>query len=73
MSDTRGSNPSRGTAPRRAEASPTAGASSSKLAQGQALAAAQYWQGMAAAGRAAKRAATQADTAKPARQRGIRV
>ena len=72
MSDTKGSNPSRDTAPRRAEASAAAGASSSKLAQGQASAATQYWQGVATAGRAAKPAAApSAEAATAGRQRGV--
>jgi len=73
MSDTKGSNPSRDTAQRRAEASASAGPSSSKPAQGQASAATQYWQGVAAAGRGAKPAAAPlAEAATSSRQCGVR-
>ena len=70
MSDTKGSNPSRDAAPRRAEASASAGASTQQ--PGQASAATQYWQGVAAAGRAAKPAASPSAAAVTAgRQRGM--
>ncbi|GAV34792.1 hypothetical protein ROTAS13_02462 [Roseomonas sp. TAS13] len=73
MSDTKGSNQSHDTAPRRAEESALAGARSSKLGQGQASAATQYWQSVAAAGRAAKpAAAAPTEAATPGRQRGAR-
>lgn len=73
MSDTKGSNQSRDTASRRAEASAAAGVSSSKPAQVQASAATQYWQGVAAADRAAKPAAApSAEAATTGRQRGVR-
>lgn len=74
MSDTKNSNQSRDTAPRRAEASVAAGASPSNPAPGQASVATQYWQGLAAAGRAAKpTAASSAEAITPGRQRGVRV
>ncbi|WP_424138466.1 hypothetical protein [Roseomonas chloroacetimidivorans] len=73
MSDTKGSNQSRDTAPRRAEASAAAGASSARPAPGQASAATQYWQGVAAAGRVAKPAAAPStEAATPGRQYGVR-
>lgn len=73
MSDTKGSNPSRNTAPHRVGVSGEAGASSSKPTQKQAPAATQYWQGVAAAGRAAKPAATpSAEATTTGRQRGVR-
>jgi hypothetical protein len=72
MSDTRGSNQSRDPAPRRAEASATAGAGNQQAPQERTSAATQYWQGVAAAGRAAKPAAAQAEATPPARQRGLR-
>lgn len=68
MSDTKGSNQSRNPAPRRAKASASASAGTQQLAQGQASAATQYWQGVAAAGRAAMPAAAMT----PGRQRGVR-
>lgn len=73
MSDSRSSNQAHDPAPRLAEASAAAGASSSKPAQGQASAATQYWQGVAAAGRTAKSAAAApAQIVTPGRQRGMR-
>lgn len=73
MSDIKGSNQSRDPAPRRAEASTPAGAGPQPV-QVQASAATHYWQGVAAAGRAAKSAAApQADAATLGRQRVARV
>lgn len=73
MSDTKGSNQSGDPAPRQAEASAADGANAQQPAQGQTSAATRYWQGVAAAGRAAKpAAATPAEGAKPWRRRGER-
>jgi hypothetical protein len=72
MSDTKDHNPSRRTSPHGVEASATAGAATQHAAQ-RSSAAADYWQGMAATGRAAKpSAASQAGTAQPVRHRGLR-
>jgi hypothetical protein len=72
MYNTKDSNQSRDVAPCRAEPSAMASANSSKPAQGQASAATQYWQGVAAAGRAAKPAAApSAEAATLGRQRSV--
>lgn len=73
MSDTEGSNQSRDPAPHRAEASAAAGAGTQQPAQGRSSAATQYWQGVAAAGRAAKPAASaSAEAATPRRQHSMK-
>lgn len=73
MSDTNGSNQSRDAAPGRAETPAKDGAGTQEAAQVQASAATQYWQSVAAAGRAAKPAApAQEEAGKQARQRGVR-
>jgi hypothetical protein len=73
MSDTKDPSPSRRTSPHRADASATAGAATQHTASQRSSAAAEYWQGVAATGRAAKSSATsQAGTAQPVRHRGLR-
>lgn len=73
MSHPKGSHQSRDTAPRRAEASAAVGASSLKPTQGQASTATQYWQGVAAAGRAVKPpTAPSTEAAASKRQRSVR-
>ena len=73
MADTKRPNQPHDPATRRAEAPAVADASTQRPAQEQASAATQYWQGVAAAGRAAKPAATApAETATPGRQRSKR-
>lgn len=57
MSDTKGSSQTRNSARRWAEASAAANASRQRSAQGRSFAASEYWQGVAATGRAAKSAA----------------
>jgi hypothetical protein len=74
MSDPKGSKQSRDRAPRRAGASAAADASTQQPVEGRSSAATQYWQNVAAAGRATKPAgAPQADAATPGRQRVARV
>jgi len=69
MSDTKGSRQSYDTSPHRAEASAT---TSLKPTQERSSAATQYWQGVAAAGRAAKPVATlSAEVVTPSRQRSV--
>ena len=73
MSDAKGFNQSHDPAPRQAEASAEAGASTQQPTRVQASAATQYWQSVAAAGRAAKPAtAAPAETARPGLQRSVR-
>jgi hypothetical protein len=73
MSDTKRPDPSRDTSPHRVEASTTAGAATQHAAPRRSAAATDYWQGVAAMGRAAKSSATsQAGTAQPVRHRGLR-
>lgn len=71
MSDTKDSSQSRDAAPRRAGTSAMASANLSKPVQGQTSTATQYWQSVAAAGRAAKLAAS-AEAATPSRQCRVR-
>jgi hypothetical protein len=74
MSDTKSSSPSRDPVPREAEAPAAASASTQQPVQGQVSAATQYWQGIAAAGRAAKpAAATPAEAATPGHHRRARL
>lgn len=69
MSNTKSSSPSRDPAPRQAGTPATASAITQQPVQGQVSAATQYWQGVAAAGRAAKPA--EAET--PGHQRRARL
>jgi hypothetical protein len=73
MSHSKDPNTSRDTSPHQAEPSATAGAATQHTALRPSSAATDYWQGVAATGRAAKSsAASQAGTAQPLRYRGLR-
>lgn len=73
MSDTKGSDQSRDAAPRLVEATAPAGSSAQQSAQGRSSAATQYWQRVAATGRAAKSAKEGRQHHMPAQRPSTRV